>query len=297
MDTKLKQNLGTAALCAARAYTRYFPAAAGKRWVWDKVIDPRLSWRRYQGVVAAKDGSRFEVDLPDLIQSRIFYFGEWEPYITRFIRDRLQPGDVFVDVGANVGYYTLLAAKIVGPSGHVHAVEASPSIFERLRRNVLINGLKNVTLHHCAASDKRQKLSLYRAPRENIGATTTIPREGFAFDSKVPADTLPSIIGSELDKAALVKIDVEGAEASVIRGLLRLLPGMAADWIVEVKPDESDAEFIVGAFANAGYNAYLIDNDYTVAPYICPKVGRQVERLGGKLMMMKDIVFSKERLL
>jgi len=79
------------------------------------------------------------LDKVDVVNLFLYYFGGWEPAITQVVRQALKPGDVFLDVGANVGYYTLLASRLVGDTGRVIAVDASPSVYEILSRNVSRN--------------------------------------------------------------------------------------------------------------------------------------------------------------
>src|SRR5688572_19963716 len=86
------------------------------------------------------DGDRFECDLPDLIQLYIHLFGVWEPDLAAFMRSRLRAGDAVADVGANVGFDTMLASRAVGDTGRVVAIEAAPPVFNRLRVTLQING-------------------------------------------------------------------------------------------------------------------------------------------------------------
>ena len=214
--------------------------------------------------------------LPDLVQSHIFFFGIWEPHITAFINDRLSAGSIFIDVGANVGYYTLLAAQIVGDEGHVVAIEASPSVFKQLQRNLDLNGFQNVTLCNEAASDSEGTLKVFLNDESNLGASSTVPliahTRNQLFEAEVPARTLLAIVGKErLLNARMIKIDVEGAEASVIRGILDLLGFFSerTEWIFEVTfsaaTDEGfSAAHLLDAFRNAGYNLYRILSESSV---------------------------------
>ncbi|SCF63177.1 hypothetical protein GA0115259_100393 [Streptomyces sp. MnatMP-M17] len=73
-------------------------------------------------MVRSRFGARFAVDTQDLIQRYIYLFGVWEPHMTRWLRGRLEPGDTFVDVGANIGYYSVLASQLVGDGVKVVAI-------------------------------------------------------------------------------------------------------------------------------------------------------------------------------
>src|SRR6185369_10140974 len=88
----------------------------------------------------------------------------YEPMETRLFKREIKPGQTVLDIGANIGYYTLIAAKLVGPTGKVYAFEPDPANFRLLKKNVEGNGHTNVVLVDCAVSDKDQKVRLYLNP-------------------------------------------------------------------------------------------------------------------------------------
>ena len=91
-------------------------------------------------------GAKISLDLGDFLQRYIYFFGFWEPNISCAVTDILKPGDVFVDIGAHVGYDTLLAASVVGRSGSVYSFEADPNTYASLAANINMNKLTNVTM-------------------------------------------------------------------------------------------------------------------------------------------------------
>ena len=145
---------------ATRMLVRWLPFPNVVNTLLTDVFTPYLSWRPFETMTTTRDGLRMRVRFPDKIQKHIYLFGVWEPSITRFVNNRLRPGDLFVDIGANVGYYALLAAKRVGPSGAVVAIEASPSIACRLRENIALNGFTNIEVVEAAVSERRKTLPL-----------------------------------------------------------------------------------------------------------------------------------------
>ncbi len=130
----------------------------------------------------------------------------------QFISVYLRPGEVFVDVGANIGALTLVAAKRVGDTGRVFAFEPHPRIYSFLMGNVTLNRRRNVQLFNVALGDKRGelKLSNYRSDDQN-----EITESG---EIVIPVDTLDSILPNTLSEIALMKIDVEGYEKFVLEG-------------------------------------------------------------------------------
>ena len=137
--------------------------------------------------------------------------GIYEVEAVEFVLGRLRAGAVFVDVGANIGVFTLPAATKVGPTGHVLAIEPSPGIFSYLRQNVMLNGLSNVRLRQCAASDRSvTTIPFWEAPIEHFGMGA-LAAQFHADPIAVPAQTLDDILGEEsIEQVDLLKMDVEG---------------------------------------------------------------------------------------
>jgi FkbM family methyltransferase len=135
-----------------------------------------------------------------------------------FILDNLKLGDVFVDVGANVGYYTILASKRVGANGKVFAVEPVPQTVKVLKFNIKLNGLRNVNVVDKAAWNSYCKLKMRVAFGEFGGASFF--RNGVEID--VDAIPLDDVL-EDVPKIKLIKIDVEGAEYEVLQGLKQSL--------------------------------------------------------------------------
>lgn len=150
--------------------------------------------------------------------------GEYEPRTTRHLLDLLQAGMTVVDVGAHVGYYSLLAGRMVGPSGKVFAFEPDPLTFSFLKRNVEVNGL--TTIVHCenvAVAEQPGEATLFIGRRDRV-ANSLIPDGAVNQDTvKCAVVTLDDFFeGKGWPVVDIVKIDVEGAELSVLRGMTGL---------------------------------------------------------------------------
>jgi FkbM family methyltransferase len=170
------------------------------------------------------DRFKMYVDTRDIsLAPHLLLDGYWELWNTKVFRDLLRPGMQVVDVGANIGYYTLLAAAGVGPRGRVHAVEADPHTFEILEKNVITNGFAaTVHAHQCAAGDKRREVTLYQF-RHNHGSNTLfadIADPQIAAGVNVPAVPLDELISEPVD---VMKIDAEGSEPLIFDGMQELL--------------------------------------------------------------------------
>ncbi|MGH0030063.1 MAG: FkbM family methyltransferase [Myxococcota bacterium] len=150
--------------------------------------------------------------------------GLFEPRETQMILASLRPGDTFVDVGANVGYYTLLAAQSVGPEGRVVAFEPDPESADLLERNVRLNGFDHVVIERKAVSNAPGSIRLYLAP-ENKG-DHRIYDDGERESIEVEAVTLDDYFaepGGGHRRVDFVKVDVQGADLAVLEGMSELI--------------------------------------------------------------------------
>lgn len=173
-------------------------------------------------------GTSVDVTLGNDNSLCLYVCGSFEPNEFAFLDRALEPGMVFIDVGANDGYYTLFAARRVGASGRVVAVEPSSRERTHLERNLARNGIDNVTTVPAALGAATGHADLHLAHGVHTGHNTL---GSFAHDDVVPArnervrlETLDAVVSRlGLVRVDVVKIDVEGAEAGVIAGAKTVL--------------------------------------------------------------------------
>jgi FkbM family methyltransferase len=275
--------LGLRAACAGlRAVFRHAPGQATKQFLWDRVVRPHILWRSFPIAAETRFGARLEGGFPDVVHSFVYFFGVWEPTITAHYRAALRPGDVVIDIGANVGLHTLLAARLVGPAGRVHAIEASPWIFARLGRNLAANGATNVIAHNIAVTAEPGPVQVFLHDPGNLGGTTIVAAEAAAngalpeamVEGRPLADIVPL---ADILAARLIKIDVEGAEWLVAQGMAPLLARLHPDCeiLVEVKASALAAlggsvRSFLALFTEAGFTAFELRNGYAGRDYIAP---------------------------
>lgn len=239
-------------------------------------------------------------DARDLVQGHIYYFGVWEPSLTEFIRRRLAGhGDrTFVDVGANVGYFSLLAAQRL-PKGKVVSIEAFPPIYAKLSANVQLNRLTNVRLVPCAATHTDCELEMYHGGGENEGATTAVAGKFEVPPIRVPGRPLATILSDEeVRSLRLMKIDVEGAEHSVVLGLQPLLERFPSDAeiVVEITPSalgKVNMAEVFSVFESAGYFPYVLENSYSAEYYLHSQKVSTPRRMKEMPVEQTDVVFSR----
>lgn len=199
------------------------PGMPGKARLSRHVLGSCLKARNV--IVNGRDGTTFLV--PSLREPIGFYLlvdGVYEPKAINFVLELLKPGSVFIDIGANIGVYTIPAALKVGPTGYVIAIEPSPRIFPFLEQNVVLNGLSNVRLIQCAAlNSDNQTVPFYEAPVDHFGMGSL----GAQFDANpipVLTHTLDYLLDEQMvERVDVIKVDVEGFEAAVFQGAKKIL--------------------------------------------------------------------------
>jgi FkbM family methyltransferase len=237
-------------------------------------------------------GMLYRCDLRHSIARETCLTGRYAPLETALMRACLEPGETFVDVGANFGYFTLLGAAATGPGGRVIALEPDPRMVAELRSNIALNRLESVNVIGAAASDRSGAITLagFTEAGGNWGVSTIArPAEGAepAFTVRAaPLDTL--LDEAEVGEVGLVKIDVEGAEALVLAGMGHgLSAGRYRRLLVEFHPwhfDDFAAAFVVvNAELNAaGYTGWILDDGRaaTRAAHYGATVSPLLHRLG-----------------
>ncbi|HXQ75997.1 MAG TPA: FkbM family methyltransferase [Acidimicrobiales bacterium] len=185
----------------------------------------------HTALVATRWGAKMLVDTRDaMVAPWLVLDGLWESHVTEWLQRTLRPGQVFIDVGANIGYFTLLGATLVGPEGTVVGIEAHPRLAELLRRNVIINGYHSyVTTWQRAAWSETTELKLHL--RQNFASNSSVGSIGSDALARlgdteeiVEVHALPlDDLLADIPRVDVIKVDVEGAEVHVFTGLGRTL--------------------------------------------------------------------------
>ena len=143
----------------------------------------------------------------------------WEPVLTKLVLDTLREGDTFIDIGANIGYYSLLAARKVGARGRVVAFEPEPRAFSFLEHNVQANGFSNVVVEQKAVSNTPGVLQLY-VSTGNLGDHRIFPAAERRQTVEVEAVSLDEYLNQAgAARVDFIKIDTQGAESLILEGM------------------------------------------------------------------------------
>jgi FkbM family methyltransferase len=199
-------------------------------------------------------------------------YGYWEAGVTRALLRLLRPGQRVIEVGAHVGYYTLLFASRVGPTGSVTAFEPNPRAAELLRRNVAANGLaRAVRVVPMAVSDRPGRVTLHRLARQQGSSSIYAfgPEDLAAWDDEATAldveSTSLDAFFADPTPVDLVKIDAEGAEPAIVAGMTRVLARSPhVRLVVELIPASlrragHDPRAFLESFRRLGFHLQTID--------------------------------------
>ncbi len=237
-------------------------------------------------------GHTLHLDPKDMgvARSLLLYGGRWEETETRLFSSIVKEGMTVVDVGANVGYYTLLAARLVGKSGTVFAFEPSPENFALLQRNVEANGYRNVICVPKAVSNRcgTAKLTLYEA--SSGGHSLSEFRGGSRF-VEVETVSLDEYFANRREAISVLKMDTEGAEMTILDGMRNVLSSnphlalMTEFFPYAIKSFGHSPEEYVRRLASHGFRIYpILENHGTTEPLDFERLKHLLQSLaeGGK---------------
>ncbi len=210
-------------------------------------------------------------DLPGVraLYARLYLLGKTlaEPRERRFLQAQVEPGLVVFDVGANVGFYTLLLADRVGPAGRVHAFEPDPLSFEILKRRAA--GHPNIALNQTAVGDHAGTITLY-TNRSNRADNRVHPSLGAetAEAVEVPLTTLDEYCAARgIERIDAVKMDIQGAEVAALEGFRKTIDRLKPRWmLIEFSPEHlrgagSTPETFWAILGELGYEAWGFGED------------------------------------
>jgi FkbM family methyltransferase len=220
------------------------------------------------------------------ISCHLLLDGYWEIWVTEAIVSLIRPGMVVADVGANLGYFTMIMADLVGPTGRVHAFEPNPAMLRHLNRNVFVNGFASRTrVHDMALSDTDGAAVAFMIPQAFPGGGT------LNHHAAIPGDGSIQVATARLDSRAdwmqieLMKVDVEGAEELVWRGAKGLFDsGALRTVLLEFNAERyaNPADFLA-SIRDAGFAMSVIHHDQGI---IATSPGELVEHTAGHDVML-----------
>lgn len=241
-------------------------ASDAKDRLW-QVVQRYLTFFDVSKEVTIVNGKRMLVSSRPRVEQEIFLFGEWEPLFTRYLQDIPTNSDIFLDVGSNIGFFSLIASPIFG---EVHAIEASPSTSRRLQEIVAANDIENIHVHAKAVGATEGQIDFFQDEHQS-GTASTVKKADDVFEARVPIAPLEKILGGiDWGRVRFVKIDVEGLEAAVLDSLFNLRDRLhpEVEIFVEYDSKRHGTWPAVEAFLKDGFSIALMQGPYDRRDYV-----------------------------
>jgi len=263
---------------------RFYPIKFAKR-VTREFVTSRVRYRKVFG-------HKMYLDSTD--SSGLSFSGIHEPFTTQLVMKEISKGDVVLDIGANIGYYTLIFAKLVGKEGKVFAFEPEPNNFSLLKKNIAINGYENVVLIEKAVSNKSGKARLYLA-EEHSGDHRIYESEVILGRKSIEIETvkLDDYFKGYKGRIDFLKMDIQGVEPIALKGMETLLekhrPKILTEfWPAGLKQFGIDPVEYFNLLVIKGFKLYDInEDDDTVEPANINKLLNMV-RLETNLLCIQE---------
>ena len=234
-----------------------------------------LSWKEF--VYSLKDrkpslveleGFKLAVHQHDTVISESIRKSKvWAEAETRLFRELLRPGMVVVDVGANIGYFSLLASTLVGPEGRVHAFEPDPVNCALLRKNVRLNHATNIQVVQSALSDNEDPVTLFVDTNNKGDHRIWEPSGESRKRVDVSSTTLDAYLSKTVTIPSFIKIDVQGAEGKVLAGMKQTLRQTGLEylilefWPTALRRCGTSPEHIIRELTNAGFKIRVVADE------------------------------------
>jgi len=233
---------------------RIKPLANGIRFILNRSSPDGLTRMRVAG------GDLQEIKLYLNLQTeKDYWLGTYEPELQKAIRHWVQPGMVVYDVGANIGYISLLMAKAVGSQGKVYSFEALPINIERLKQNILSSNTEvPITVVHAAVTNKDQPVEFLVHESTSMGKVAGAAGREVAYETRITVDgiTLDTYQSkNNIPAPDIIKMDIEGGEVLAVDGMHRLLHEHHPILFIELHGPES-ARAVAKVLDDYGYTAY-----------------------------------------
>lgn len=219
------------------AYTRQFPfpqrglkyflKATDRLGITDKIYTKRLPGNFYM-----------QLNPTEHIQQQLLWYGYYEKPLGDVLKKIIKPGDVFLDIGANIGYFSLLIANSA-PTVKVISFEPVRDIFQQLKENIALNNTKNVTVFNAAVGETKEEKEIFVSGADNLGMSSFQQPENFSGKKElVQVITLDDWFHrAGLAKIDIIKLDVEGSELNALKGMKQVLESFKPIVIVEINPE------------------------------------------------------------
>lgn len=195
---------------------------------------------------------------------RWMWAGAYERQLVALLKRTLRPGMTVFDLGANIGYFSVIAAALVGSKGRVHSFEPMPHNFERLRRN--LQPFPWATLHNCAVGNVAKEVAFYFSDKESgwAGVHDLPSRNSRTTAQMIRLDDW--LASHPVERIDFIKLDIEGSELNALRGATQLLRRFHPTVVTEAGPNHNH-EKMWSFFTDEGYRCRMFNDDCILAEF------------------------------
>ncbi|MDF2551510.1 MAG: hypothetical protein K0R77_785 [Chryseobacterium sp.] len=199
------------------------------------VFNPYQLFSDVKKQIIYRGNLKLQVNLSDWIQQQLYFLGDYEKPEIDYLSDFLKPGNVFIDIGANIGLFSLNASEIVGEKGKIYAFEAFPPNYNQFKENISLNKFENIIAENKAISSQNSTIEiLYNEKDNNIGMASAFLKD-FTSKEVVESTTLDQYsVDHHINRIDLIKIDIEGGEYDALLGMTRILTEIKPQILIEI---------------------------------------------------------------
>lgn len=205
------------------------------------------------------------INTKDLIGWKIYFFGEYEKGTNRILAKYVKDTDIVIEAGANIGSESLLISKQL-TTGHLYCFEPNPYTFERLKINLSINELENVSAYDYALGETDSQINFHIYPKGfcNAGMSSKYMETRDTIKINVVQQTLDTFVAqNNITKVDFIKMDIQGAEMDMINGSAKTIERFKPTIFTEACEPYNDTKELFKIFNNYGYTVYLIGDNAT----------------------------------
>ncbi len=206
-----------------------------------------LFGRKFEDVITLPDGRRFYINVISTVKEHLFFFNKYEDYETQLVKKIVKAGDTVFDVGANFGWYTIIASKLVGSSGRVLAFEMVPNIVKEFERNIELNHLeRNITIENIALGENTGTIGYFYSEDQEMGnfrSDLLLKGSRALVTGNSKMMTLDDYVElNSINKVDFIKCDIDGAEVLFLRGARKTIETKRPVIIMEVNERAQKAQ-------------------------------------------------------
>ncbi|TXF76167.1 FkbM family methyltransferase [Chryseobacterium sp.] len=233
------------------------------------LFSPYHLFKNVRKQILYRNSIKLNLDLEDWIQQQIYFLGDYEKPEIDFLYQTLRKGDVFIDIGANIGLFSLNASVVLGERGKIYAFEAYLPNYKILEKHVKTNNFRNIITENLAISDRKSTLEIkYNENERNLGMASAYLKN-FTSTLKVSALSLDDYATeNEITRIDFIKMDIEGGEFKALQGMTNILRMFSPKLLIEINSEalestghsESDILDILDNF-NYGKTLVLSQNE------------------------------------